>query len=81
MPRYTNPFTPAFGGKPSHFFGRSEELSKLRKAMRDQNSPSRAVFVTGNRGYGYDGVSHLSVAHEGGVGVAEVSYGDVGHAV
>ncbi len=47
-----NPFTPAFGGKPQHFFGRSKELSLMREALENENSPHRAMFITGTRGYG-----------------------------
>ncbi len=52
MSRIVNPFTPAFGGKPSHFFGRTEELSLMRSSLREDNSPHRAVFLTGTRGCG-----------------------------
>ena len=51
MPRQ-NPFTPMFGGKPQHFFGRSLELNIVKHAIADGNSPYRVIFVTGNRGCG-----------------------------
>ena len=48
----TNPFTPAFGGKPQHFFGRNAELRMAQDALANENSPYRALFITGTRGYG-----------------------------
>lgn len=47
-----NPFTPMFGGKPQHFFGRAIELNIVKHAIADGNSPYRVIFVTGNRGCG-----------------------------
>lgn len=47
-----NPFTPAFGGKPQHFFGRAAELSLIEDALDNELSPYRALFITGNRGCG-----------------------------
>ena len=47
-----NPFTPAFGGKPQHFFGRVAELSLIEDALDNELSPYRALFITGNRGCG-----------------------------
>ncbi|MDO4289848.1 MAG: ATP-binding protein [Eggerthellaceae bacterium] len=47
-----NPFTPAFGGKPQHFFGRAVELALIEDALENELSPHRALFVTGNRGCG-----------------------------
>ena len=47
-----NLFTPAFGGLPQVFFGRTRELEFAKRALDDQNSPHRAFFITGNRGCG-----------------------------
>lgn len=47
-----NPFTPAFGGKPQHFFGRADELALSQEALDNEFSPHRALFVTANRGFG-----------------------------
>ena len=47
-----NPFTPAFGGKPQHFFGRHLELDLVKHALADSNNPYRSLFITGNRGCG-----------------------------
>ena len=47
-----NPFTPAFGGMPHVFFGRSKELGFAQKAMDNGNSPHKVFFITGNRGSG-----------------------------
>jgi hypothetical protein len=47
-----NPFTPAFGGKPQHFFGRRDELALSQEALENEFSPHRALFITANRGFG-----------------------------
>ncbi len=61
MQKISNPFTPAFGGKPQFFFGRQAEVSSMRRALQDPNSPFRAVFVTGNRGCGKTAlIEHIS---------------------
>ena len=63
-----NPFTPAFGGKPQHFFGRRSELSLVGDALDNSLSPHRALFITGNRGCGktalLEQVSELAIAHK-----------------
>ncbi|WP_165249595.1 ATP-binding protein [Adlercreutzia sp. ZJ141] len=62
-----NPFTPAFGGKPQHFFGRTEELALIENAFENEFSPYRALFITGNRGCGktsiLEQVSEKACAH------------------
>lgn len=67
MKSIQNPFTPAFGGKPQHFFGRSEELALIEDALENEFSPYRALFVTGNRGCGktsmLEQVSEKACAH------------------
>lgn len=52
MVRTRNPFTPAFGGRPQHFFGRTAELAMVNDALENDFSPYRALFITGNRGCG-----------------------------
>lgn len=52
MSPHHNPFTPAFGGKPQHFFGRASELALIADALDNEFSPYRALFITGNRGCG-----------------------------
>ena len=47
-----NPFTPVFGGKPTVFFGRARIMEAFERAMSNQGSEARALFVTGSRGYG-----------------------------
>ena len=47
-----NPFSPVFGGKPRLFFGRKRILSRFERALRDEGSEYRALFVTGTRGSG-----------------------------
>jgi hypothetical protein len=47
-----NPFSPVFGGKPKLFFGRKHILSRFERALRDEGSEDRALFVTGTRGSG-----------------------------
>ena len=47
-----NPFTPVFGGKPRLFFGRRRVLRRFERALRDEGSEDRALFVTGTRGSG-----------------------------
>ena len=49
---FVNPFTPAFGSMPQHFFGRTTELRFVEEALDNPNSPHRAFFVTGSRGSG-----------------------------
>lgn len=49
---FENPFTPIFGGKPEHFFGRKAILSRFDSALIDRGSEDRALFVTGTRGCG-----------------------------
>lgn len=47
-----NPFSPVFGGKPRLFFGRKRILRRFERALRDEGSEDRALFVTGTRGSG-----------------------------
>ena len=47
-----NPFSPVFGGKPKLFFGRKHVLRRFERALRDEGSEDRALFVTGTRGSG-----------------------------
>ena len=47
-----NPFTPSFGGRPEHFFGRAELLSRVRNALGTSSSPDHVLFITGPRGCG-----------------------------
>ena len=47
-----NPFTPLFGSKPEHFFGRKREKSLFDEALDNEYSPNRVLFLTGNRGCG-----------------------------
>ena len=47
-----NPFTPSFGGKPEHFFGRETLLTRMREALDGADSPDRVLFITGTRGCG-----------------------------
>lgn len=49
---FENPFTPIFGGKPDHFFGRKDILSRFDAALIDRGSEDRALFITGTRGSG-----------------------------
>lgn len=57
-----NPFSPVFGGKPRLFFGRRRILGRFERALRDEGSEYRALFVTGTRGSGKTAlVEQLSV--------------------
>ena len=47
-----NPFTPSFGGKPEHFFGRKDIIGRVLSALQDDYNPDRVLFITGNRGCG-----------------------------
>lgn len=50
---YYNPFTPAFGGRPDHFFGRTNLLGRVRDALEGEgDTPDRVLFITGPRGCG-----------------------------
>lgn len=49
---FKNPFTPIFGGRPEHFFGRNEILARFDAALLDEGSADRALFITGTRGSG-----------------------------
>ncbi|MBR3317070.1 MAG: hypothetical protein IKG21_04535 [Atopobiaceae bacterium] len=48
----SNPFTPSFGGKPEHFFGRTELLNRVKVAIEGGDSPNRVLFITGPRDCG-----------------------------
>jgi len=48
----SNPFNPAFGKKPEHFFGREEIIRSITSSVSDNNSPWRTTLVTGLRGSG-----------------------------
>lgn len=62
-----NLFSPAFGGLPQVFFGRTDELSFALDALDNENSPRRAFFITGNRGCGkttlLEKISSLAAKH------------------
>ena len=47
-----NPFTPSFGGKPKHFFGRESILLRVSSTLSGDDSPDRILFITGPRGCG-----------------------------
>ena len=50
---FANPFTPAFGSRPEHFYGRTSILSRVRSALLgDRDVPDRVLFFTGPRGCG-----------------------------
>lgn len=69
-----NPFTPSFGGKPEHFFGRKDIIDRVSSALEDAYSPDRVLFITGNRGCGKTALlERLSVlAREAGWYVVDV---------
>jgi len=48
----TNPFNPAFGKRPIHFFGRQEITRAIVESVGDENSPWRTTLLTGIRGSG-----------------------------
>lgn len=50
--RLNNPFTPSFGGSPEYFVGRSELIGRVGRALENDQSPDRALFITGSRGSG-----------------------------
>ena len=47
-----NPFTPSFGNRPTHFYGRQEITREIIAAVGDSNSPWRTTLITGVRGSG-----------------------------
>ena len=47
-----NPFNPAFGKRPEHFFGREEIIRSITASVNDLNSPWRTTLITGVRGSG-----------------------------
>ncbi|MCL2427117.1 MAG: ATP-binding protein [Oscillospiraceae bacterium] len=48
----SNPFNPAFGNRPIHFFGRQEITRSIISSVDEQNSPWRTTLITGVRGSG-----------------------------
>ncbi|MCL2222200.1 MAG: DUF2075 domain-containing protein [Oscillospiraceae bacterium] len=48
----SNPFNPAFGKRPSLFFGRQDISRAVLAAVGDENSPWRTTLITGGRGAG-----------------------------
>jgi len=48
----SNPFTPSFGKRPTHFYGRDEVSRSIVSAVGDLNSPWRTTLITGVRGSG-----------------------------
>ena len=48
----SNPFSPSFGKRPTHFLGRQEITRTIITSLDDINSPWRTTLITGVRGSG-----------------------------